>query len=129
MSRETPTVGEMVDEMRTLSRMVDQLVGDLRSEAVTAAREDATYREAYSRAVLAAKVGEEAHGRRVTNAEAEAQADLDTIDKRVTAKVAEALADATKQALMARRTQMSALQSIASAVREEMQFSRTGGAF
>lgn len=122
---ETPSIGEMVNEMRVLSRVVDDLCGELRDMAESAAREDAAYRQAYSRALLGAKAGEEM-GRRVTNAEAEAQADLDTIDLRVKAKVAEARVDATKQALMARRTQLSALQSIASAVREEMAFSRTG---
>jgi hypothetical protein len=129
VSSETPTTAEMVGEIRHLSRLIDELLGDLRENAETAAREDAAYREAYSRAILAAKASEEMGRRRVTNSEAEAQADLDTIDLRVKAKVAEAAAESTKQALMARRTQLSALQSIAAAVREEMAFTRTGPSF
>lgn len=124
-SRETPTVGDLVGEIRILSRLIDDLCGDLRVQAETAAREDAVYREGYSRALLTAKAGE----KRMTNAEAEAVADLETIGKRTVAKIAEAMADATKQALLARRTQLSALQSVAAAVREEMAFSRTGGPF
>lgn len=125
MSRETPTMGEMVAEMRLLSRQVDSLVSELRIQAEKAAREDAAYRLAFSRAVLTAK----ASGSRVTNDEASARAEVETNNLRVNAKVAEALADANKQALLARRTQMSALQSIAAAMREEMAFTRTGPTF
>ena len=125
MSRDVPTMGEMVAEMRLLSRQVDSLVSELRIQAEKAAREDAAYRLAFSRAVLAAK----ASGPRVTNDEAAAHAEVETNDLRVNAKVAEALADANKQALLARRTQMSALQSIAASMREEMAFTRTGPTF
>lgn len=121
-NRETPTVGEMVDEMRHLSRLIDELVDELRAHAEDAARKDGAYRCNYSNELLNAK----AAGEKVTNVEAEARAELKCVDLRIQAKVAEARADATKQALMARRTQLSALQSIASAVREEMAFSRTG---
>lgn len=121
-STELPTVGEMVEDIRHLSRLIDGLIADAPALGQEAAVSDASYREAYSKALLEAKADDK---RKYTNDEAKAFADLATIDARVKAKVAEAMLEANKQAIQARRTQLSAIQSIAAAMREEAAFTRT----
>lgn len=125
MNRELPSPADLVSDMQRLSFAIDDLVNSLREQGEKAAREDCAYRLAYSRAVLAAKAGPG----KLTVLELEATADIETIDQRVAAKVAEALADSAKQALLARRSQLSALQSVATAVREELSMARTGPNF
>jgi hypothetical protein len=108
--------------MRMLSAHINELLLEGEAKSVEAARLDSSFREAWAMTLLEAKADREA---RYTNDEAKAYADVKTIKARTDAKVAEALADANKQALQARRTQVSALQSIASALREEAAFGRT----
>lgn len=117
MSADTPTPGQLVQLMLKASRDLDAAQDYL--YASTRAHSDAErrYRQARSNAYLATSgtVGErEASVTKTVDAEFYA------------AHLAEGLSKASLEAVRSRRTQLSVLQSIASAVKEEAALARTG---
>ena len=111
------TVTELVDEMRRLSTLLDDGLAYMRKAAVEHAEAEADYRQAYARAFLAADAS--------TVRARELLADAETDEARRRAYLARGLEKAAVEAVRSRRTQISALQTIAGAHRAEAEFDRT----
>lgn len=110
-------VHEATDEARRLSGLLDNALRALREQAQEYAEAEDAYRMAHARAYVAA-VGP-AHMRK-------AQADLATSAERQRAHLADGLRQAALEAVRSRRAQISALQSLLAADREEAAYGRTG---
>lgn len=111
------TVAEMNSELVRLSHRLDEA----QSSLVAAVQEDAEaqreYRKARANAYLATSG---------TVGEREASVDKTTADERYAAHLAEGLSKAALESVRNFRSQLSALQTMAGAVREEMKLARTG---
>lgn len=91
-------------EIRRLSDQAEPLVARLAKQARDAAEAEAAYRVGYARAMLASEMK--------TVSDREAQATIACEDLLLKRKIAEALADTTKEAGRMLRAQLDALRSI-----------------
>lgn len=108
---------EVADEMRRMSGLLDKAITAVREQSVEYADAENQYRMAHAKAYLAYEGP--AHARK-------AAADLATGDERYRAHLADGMRQAALEAVRSRRAQISALQSLLSAHREEAAFARTG---
>lgn len=111
---------ELADEMRRLSRLLDSGLAALRDQAHELAESEQEYRQAKATAWLTAPEG--------TVPERDAWVGGQTAKQRHRRDLAEGMRQAALEAVRARRTQVSALQSLMAAERAEAEFSRTGPA-
>jgi prephenate dehydrogenase len=111
-------------EMIRLSRLIDEALDELRTQAVKVAEMEHSYR--YSRARAWSMV-ERTDRNGVKRLAAEIEADVDgiTADLRMYRDQAEALRQAALEAVRSRRQQLSAWQSWMAADRAEAEFART----
>ncbi len=115
---------EVPAEMRDLSRRIDEGVQRLAHEAKHAAASERDYRKAKAEAWVTVRAV--ASGEKITAAELAARVDGATADLRYERDLAEGMRQAALEALRSRRAQVSALQSLLAAGREEAAFARTG---
>ena len=107
---------EAADEMHRLSGLLDKALKVLREQAREYAEAEDAYRMAHARAYVAHDGP--AHERK-------AVADLATSEERQRAHLADGMRQAALEAVRSRRAQISALQSLLNAHREEAAFART----
>lgn len=108
---------ELLDEMLRLSRNLDDALERLYEAAHEEAEADDAYRMRKSEHLLRATG---------TVAEKEAKATLETSEERRRASLAESMSKAYLESVRSKRTQLSALQTIANTYRAEAEFDRTG---
>jgi hypothetical protein len=111
----TITPRELIEEMLRLSRELDGAQADL----VAAVREEAQAEQRYRRARATAYLATSG-----TVAEREAYVGKTIDEEAFAAQLAEGLAKAALESVRNRRAQLSALQSVAASVREELQLAR-----
>lgn len=120
-----PTTGELVVELQRLSRALDAANDYLRIAATDYARAEDAYRMAKARHQLDARGALEEQGRKgITVDDCRAHVDLLTSRERVEAHLTEGLLNAARESVRSRIAQMSALQSVAAAIRGELELSR-----
>ena len=108
---------DLVVEANRLSGLLDKGIAALREASVRHAQADHHYRKSRAIAYL------QASG---TVAERDAHADIETAEGRLDRDLAAGEAEAAREAVRARRTQLSAVQSLLNAHRAEAEFSRVG---
>jgi hypothetical protein len=116
----TPELQDLAREMARLSALLDRAIATLRTASLAHADEEHTYRKARGEAWVRSA------GKGQVVPEREAQVDAVTADVRLARDRAAALEKSALEAVRARRTQLSALQSLMGAHREEAAFARTG---
>lgn len=118
---------EMQTEMLRLSHLIDAGIEMLRDQARAVADAEMAYRKAKAQAWVSCPMDPpevRAGEREWTAARREAHVDAQTADLRRDRDIAEALREAAREAVRARRTQLSALQSLLAAERSEMELAR-----
>ena len=110
---------EVSAEMRRLSRLIDQGLAALRDQSRELADAESEYRQAKAAAWLTVEG---------TVSEREAAVNGKTAGERHRRDLADGMRRAALEAVRSRRTQVSALQSLLAADREEAAFARTGPA-
>ena len=110
------TIADLADEAARLSELLDRGIAALRESAREFADAEHAYRLAHARAYLrsAGTVGER-----------EAQVYVEVGDLRHRRDLADGVRSAAVEAVRARRTQLSAIQSLLSAHKEETALART----
>ena len=125
---ELPTTLELSSEMLRLSRVLDRGIAEMRDRAVAFAQAEHEYRLA--RATHQLTAGEELQKKRglekPTVDEKKAWVDLQTARERLRSQEAEGLKYAAMEAVRSRRGQLSALQTVANAFKEEAKLAQTG---
>jgi hypothetical protein len=106
----------MVDRMIAASHALDEAQAELETCVRRRANAEAEYRKAKATAYLATSG---------TVGEREAQVDKTIAKERYDTHLAEGLAQSALEAVRNRRTQLSVLQTVAGAIKEEMRFERT----
>jgi hypothetical protein len=114
------TPADLMAEAFRLSHLIDAGIQALREQSQALAESERVYRRGKS-AAWARSAGQEMLAR-----EREAWVDSETADLRYERDLAEGMRQAALEAVRARRTQVSALQSAMAATREEAAFARTG---
>lgn len=109
---------ELTTEMLRLSKLLDDALGYLRRSTEEYAEAEHAYRLAKASAWIEAPAG--------TVAEREARINGATASMRRTRDLADGMKSAAMEAVRSRRAQLSALQTLAGAYREEAQLARTG---
>ena len=118
-------------EMNRLSRLIDGGIEALRDQSRALAEAENVYRKAKAEAWVRCPTDEhgiKAGDREWTAARREAWVDAEVADLRRSRDIAEGMRQAALEAVRARRTQVSALQSLLAADRAEAEFSRVGPA-
>lgn len=108
---------QLVEMMIEASRALDAAQRDLEERVRAEAHSEAEYRKARASAYLATSG---------TVGEREAHVDKAVATERYAAHLAEGLAKSALENVRSKRGQLSALQSIANALKEEAMFARTG---
>ena len=111
------TPRDLIEAMLDASAELDSAQADLETKTREQARSENGYRKARANAYL---------GTSGTVGEREAFVDKATGQERYAAHLSEGLAKAALEAVRSRRTQLSVLQTISSAVKEELAMARTG---
>lgn len=125
----TPTTSELVSELGRLSHGLDAILIDYRGAIARHAVAEDGYRMARATAHVGAKEALIAQGiKSPTVDDCRAYVDLLTSRERIEAHTAEGYRDACKEALRSRQAQLSALQSVAAAVRSEAELAGKGPA-
>lgn len=114
------THADMADELRRLSRLLDQGLAALRDQARELADAEHDYRRCKAAAWVSAPEG--------TVPEREAWVNGQTADQRHRRDLADGLRQAALEAVRSRRTQLSACQSLLAADRAETEFAARGPA-
>lgn len=117
---------ETATEVRRLSQLIDAGITALRHQAEALADAENEYRKGKAEAWLRCPVDRPGDQRVWTSSRREAWVDGETADLRRARDVAEGLRQAALEAVRARKTQVSALQSLLAAERAEAEFTRTG---
>lgn len=115
-------LAEVAAEMARLSGLIDSAMRLLREQPRKVAETEAAYRKAKAEAWIAVK----ASGEKMTAAEMSARVDAATADLRAARDIAQGTDKVLHEGLRSRRAQVSALQSLLAAHREEAAFARTG---
>lgn len=110
-------LSSMVEEAGRLSALLDSGLKALRDAARDYAVAEGEYRKIRARSLLEAGAG--------TVSEREAIADLSAADARLARDTADGMRTAALEAVRSRRQQLSALQSLLAAHREEASYDRT----
>lgn len=126
---EPVTTAEMFREALRFSGLIDRGIAELRTQSVAVADAEQNYRKAKAEAWVKCPI--DAHDvprgeREWTAARREAWVDAETAELRRKRDIADAMRSAALEAVRARRTQLSAIQTFANAEREEAAFARTG---
>ena len=108
---------DLVAEANRLSALLDRGIAALRDASIRHAQAEHAYRKARAIAYL------QATG---TVAEREAHADIETAEGRLDRDLAAGESEAAREAVRARRTQLSAVQSLLNAHRAEADLVRVG---
>lgn len=119
---------EAATEMSRLSRLIDQGLQAMRDQGRELADSEAAYRQGKAEAWARCPndpSGTKPADRDWTSARREAWVDADTADLRRKRDLAEVMGKTAYQAVRARQTQVSALQSLLNAERAEADFART----
>ena len=116
------------EEMQRLSRLIDAGIEALREQSRTLAEAERTYRKAKAEAwVKVPRDGtDDKTQRNWTAGRREAWVDAETADQPYERDVADGMRQAALEAVRARRTQISALQTLLNAEAEEAKLVRTG---
>jgi hypothetical protein len=112
---ETPSIDDLIAEMTRLSSRLDDAHAELVHRSYEWAKSENKYRLARANSYLASSG---------TVAEREARVDKATDTERLEAHTAEALKVAALESVRSVRAQLSACQSVANAVRSEMEMAR-----
>lgn len=110
-------LAQMESEGRRFSDLLDKAVTAFRESVQTTAEAEREYRKAKAMAWVQQETG--------TAQEKLAHVDAACADLRYQRDLAEGMKEAAKQAIAARRTQISLIQSVLSAHRAEAEFART----
>lgn len=116
-------------EMSRLSSLIDGGIQMLREQSSALAEAEMAYRKAKAEAWVKCPTddhGVKAGEREWTAARREAWVDAETADLRRTRDIADGMRQAALEAVRARRTQVSALQTLINANTAEAEFARTG---
>ena len=116
---------DLFAEAQRLSRLIDAGVEALREQSKALAEAERAYRKAKSEAWVRCP-RDEAGSRDWTAGRRESWVDAETADLRYHRDIADGMRSAALEAVRARRTQVSVLQSLLSAERAEAEFARTG---
>lgn len=119
---------DVADEMRRLSGRVDEGIQALAAHSKALANAENAYRKAKAQAWVQCptdEAGTKAGEREWTAARREAWVNGETADLRRDRDLADAMRSAALEAVRARRTQISALQTLLNADTEEAKFVRT----
>ncbi len=115
---------ELTDELLRLSRLLDSGLQAMRDQAVELAEAESEYRHARSVAYISTP--RETDVGKIAAGERDAIVDDATRKERHRRDLADGMRQAALEAVRSRRQQLSALQTIANALRTEMEFARTG---
>lgn len=118
MAQITPDAVEA--ELRRLSHRLEDKADQLAGLLHSAAEADVAFKVEHAKALL--------RSRAKTAGQREAEATIDTADLLSAKRCAEAVADACRESVRATRDQLSAVQTIASNMRQEMQWAGRGAA-
>ncbi len=118
-------VSEAMQEAGRLSRLIDAGIEALRDQSVKLATAENEYRKGKAQAWVRCP-RDEGTKKDWTAGRREAWVDAETADLRYQRDVAEGMRQAALEAVRARRTQVSVLQSLLNADRAEAEFARTG---
>lgn len=118
-------VSEAFAEANRLSRLIDAGIEAMREQSKTLAAAEQEYRKAKATAWVKCP-RDEGGSKDWTAARREAWVNSECADLRYTRDVAEGMRQAAVEAVRARRTQVSVLQSLLNADRAEAEFARTG---
>lgn len=113
-------VPDLLREMTRLSELLDAAIVNLYEAGLKYADAENTYRMAKAKAYLMESRKEH------TVAHCEAVRDIATERERLAAHIAEAYKESITEEVRSRRSQLSALQTISNALREELSLARTG---
>lgn len=118
-------IDEARDEMRRLSNLIDAGIEMVRKQSVDLADAENEYRK--GRATAWVECPRDNPGEREwTAARREAWVDGECADLRRKRDIAEGMRDAAREAVRARQSQLSALQTLLRAQQAEAEFARTG---
>jgi hypothetical protein len=120
---------QAANEALRLSHLIDAGIEALREQSTKLADAESAYRKAKAEAWLRCPnddAGVKAGEREWTAARREAWVNAHTADARRERDIADGMRQAALEAVRARRTQVSAIQSLLAAEREEAAFARTG---
>jgi hypothetical protein len=123
-------LADAATEMARLSRLIDAGLQAMRDQGRELAEAENVYRKAKAEAWARCPndpTGTKPADRDWTSAHREAWVDGETADERSRRDLAEVMGKAAYQAVRARQTQVSALQSLLNAERAEAEFVRTTG--
>lgn len=129
---EVLSLTEARDEMRRLSRLIDRGIQELRGQSLALAEAECVYRKAKSEAWVRCPnddSGVKAGEREWTAARREAWVNAETADLRRDRDRAESMRDVAREAVRARRQQLSSWQTLVNAHEEEAGLARTGPEF
>lgn len=121
-------IADAFAEAERLSQLIDAGIEALRTQSVTLAEAERTYRKAKAEAWVKVPRDSDPKARLWTAGRREAWVDAETADLRYARDVADGMRSAALEAVRARRAQLSALQTLMNAHAEEAKFSRTGPA-
>jgi hypothetical protein len=119
------SIEEYAAEFRRLSGLLDGALGFLKDQIRENAQAEEDYRRAKSQAWVKCPVDQPGDVKEWTAARREAWVDAETASERHKRDVADGMVRASYQAVKSRQAQISALQSLLGAHREEAQFART----
>lgn len=108
------------NKLRELVKAGEELLADYRIHAIEAAEAETEYRTNYAKYLLQSTQGT------VKEREAEAMSKCGDDDSMRRRKIGEAIADVTKQAMYMNRAQLSAVQTMARQIVDEMKMSGWG---
>lgn len=120
-------LAEAFNEAQRLSRLIDGGIEALREQSKALAAAENAYRKAKAQAWVTCpndEAGVKAGEREWTAARREAWVNAETADLRYTRDVADGMRSAALEAVRARRTQVSVLQSLLNAEKAEMELAR-----
>lgn len=116
------TATDAHEQMRVLSRQLNEALSFLHTKVIEYADAEATYRKAKARAWV-----EQPKSKDTVAAQREANVDAATADERRDRDIADGLRQAALEAVRSRRAQISALQTLMNGYRAEAEFVRTTG--
>jgi hypothetical protein len=111
-------IGHYIEEVSRINQLIDSGIDTLRRASVEAAEAEHAYRKAKAIAWMQAPAG--------TVPVREAWVDSETADERLALDMSEAMKQSSLEAVRSRRQQLSAVQSLLAAHKEEAAFARTG---
>ena len=121
------SIAELLAELKERSLQVDEAIEELRIANLDAKEKSHQYKLDHARAYLEVVADLSARGKKTTVDLIKAVVDTRVADQHFSAAIAEGLRETALEALRSRRAQLSATQTVANLVKEEISLSRTGG--